>query len=672
VNDVASINIDAKLVRNDRNRDRAAGGGTNSTADLADTIELANGCACERGRRGGRGAAGAFLVSFSGRGRGCLGRLDCQALRSRPRPGLRPRPLLSPPPPAAPPPGCNLQDELFASFEQVLALADKRGEPYARIVLENSGVAEPHVRRGGPRRGRHPRGRRGAQGQLAAPGGRAPPPEAAPAGSSSACACTHCTPSYPPPSPAVHPRQLCRGRGGGAPPDGARLPGHPGDAGGLVHLHPGLREQVGPGWGWGLGELRWFHPAAPAVLRLWAANGRRAAGGLLRVRGLLPDARAAARAPPRLPVASRPELGDGGNMRPVVDLLVEQVGGGERGGAWEAARGSGGRGRKTGTAASVGFLPLSHPTPLKLTCKTHDPPPPHTQRLSAPTLCSSTRPTSRRAAPTATASRSWGRSWRRSTPWRRSWRASTARCEPRLGARRPRPILAPAAPPASRLRRALSTSNPGVSTLPVRARPLRPPAPQRSTWSECLAAACTASWRTSTQRASTAAPSPRRAPPPRTSRAAPAATATAARRAAAGTTTRTARRAAARARPRRRPRRARRMARTGTSAARRAARAATATAMATARTSATATATAPTTTAATATATATATGTGTGTATSTRSAPRRAPRSDLASAALSTTGGAPSTRSGARPAGRGSAGGRRAPGRPSGAGRGST
>ncbi|GFR40301.1 hypothetical protein Agub_g483 [Astrephomene gubernaculifera] len=79
VNDVAAINVDAKLVRNDKNR-----GGTNTTADLTDTIELANGCAC-----------------------------------------------------------CNIQDELFASFEQVLALADKRGEPYTRIVLENSGVAEP-------------------------------------------------------------------------------------------------------------------------------------------------------------------------------------------------------------------------------------------------------------------------------------------------------------------------------------------------------------------------------------------------------------------------------------------------------------------------------------------------------------------------------------------------
>lgn len=49
MNDVASINIDAKLVRNDRNRSR--GDTVNTTADLADTIELANGCACEWCRR---------------------------------------------------------------------------------------------------------------------------------------------------------------------------------------------------------------------------------------------------------------------------------------------------------------------------------------------------------------------------------------------------------------------------------------------------------------------------------------------------------------------------------------------------------------------------------------------------------------------------------------------
>lgn len=49
VNDVAAINIDAKLVRNDRNRAREDQ--INTTADLADTIELANGCACKAWRQ---------------------------------------------------------------------------------------------------------------------------------------------------------------------------------------------------------------------------------------------------------------------------------------------------------------------------------------------------------------------------------------------------------------------------------------------------------------------------------------------------------------------------------------------------------------------------------------------------------------------------------------------
>ncbi|KAK9905575.1 hypothetical protein WJX75_002363 [Coccomyxa subellipsoidea] len=82
VNDVANVNIDAKLIRNDRNRGPT--NGTKTTSDLTDTIELANGCAC-----------------------------------------------------------CSIQDELFASFEQLLALADKKGTTYDRFVLENSGVAEP-------------------------------------------------------------------------------------------------------------------------------------------------------------------------------------------------------------------------------------------------------------------------------------------------------------------------------------------------------------------------------------------------------------------------------------------------------------------------------------------------------------------------------------------------
>ena len=37
--------MDAKLIRNDRARRQPSS--VNSTADLADTIELANGCACE-------------------------------------------------------------------------------------------------------------------------------------------------------------------------------------------------------------------------------------------------------------------------------------------------------------------------------------------------------------------------------------------------------------------------------------------------------------------------------------------------------------------------------------------------------------------------------------------------------------------------------------------------
>ena len=93
VNDVASVNIDAKLIRNtgreqagDGGGDGEAAGGSNSksTADLTDTIELANGCAC-----------------------------------------------------------CSIADELFDSFENLLNIAKKRGITYDRIVLENSGVAEP-------------------------------------------------------------------------------------------------------------------------------------------------------------------------------------------------------------------------------------------------------------------------------------------------------------------------------------------------------------------------------------------------------------------------------------------------------------------------------------------------------------------------------------------------
>ena len=40
-------------------------------------------------------------------------------------------------------PGCSVQEELFMSFEQVLAVSDRNRTPFDRIVLENSGVAEP-------------------------------------------------------------------------------------------------------------------------------------------------------------------------------------------------------------------------------------------------------------------------------------------------------------------------------------------------------------------------------------------------------------------------------------------------------------------------------------------------------------------------------------------------
>ncbi|GMH35463.1 hypothetical protein BSKO_03331 [Bryopsis sp. KO-2023] len=85
VNDVSGVNIDAKLVRNAQTR----GGGRQdenggAPSAVADMVELQNGCAC-----------------------------------------------------------CSAADELFPAFAQILEMGEKRGEPFDRIVLENSGVAEP-------------------------------------------------------------------------------------------------------------------------------------------------------------------------------------------------------------------------------------------------------------------------------------------------------------------------------------------------------------------------------------------------------------------------------------------------------------------------------------------------------------------------------------------------
>lgn len=81
VNDVASVNVDAKLVRNDAAR------GTATSGELAaDTIEMANGCAC-----------------------------------------------------------CTASDELLDSIDRLLSLSARRGERYDRIIMETSGIAEPQA-----------------------------------------------------------------------------------------------------------------------------------------------------------------------------------------------------------------------------------------------------------------------------------------------------------------------------------------------------------------------------------------------------------------------------------------------------------------------------------------------------------------------------------------------
>ena len=104
MNDVANVNIDAKLIRSNKNKDRE--GNINTTTDLADTIELANGCACE---------------SFS-----CF--TWCRSTSAGCSQVLLARRLLS----CAICAGCNIQDELFDSFEQLLKLADTKGIAYDR------------------------------------------------------------------------------------------------------------------------------------------------------------------------------------------------------------------------------------------------------------------------------------------------------------------------------------------------------------------------------------------------------------------------------------------------------------------------------------------------------------------------------------------------------------
>ena len=123
VNDVAAVNIDAKLIRNQNNTNEAK----SSTSDLAPTIELQNGCACALLHCCMTRCTAPTLPLLQ-HGALCIF-LPCCKQQSQTLTFL--------------PAGCSIQDELFASFEQILGLADKNGVKYDRIVLENSGVAEP-------------------------------------------------------------------------------------------------------------------------------------------------------------------------------------------------------------------------------------------------------------------------------------------------------------------------------------------------------------------------------------------------------------------------------------------------------------------------------------------------------------------------------------------------
>ena len=119
VNDVAAINIDAKLIRNDRTRDN----GPNSTSDLADTIELANGCACELCLH--KIAVLCMLRCLQSSQKALTFRGHLLEQHALPTAGHTPclSSLLCPA-------GCSIQDELFASFEQLLTLADRKGGKY--------------------------------------------------------------------------------------------------------------------------------------------------------------------------------------------------------------------------------------------------------------------------------------------------------------------------------------------------------------------------------------------------------------------------------------------------------------------------------------------------------------------------------------------------------------
>ena len=145
MNDVANVNIDAKLIRNNKNKDRDSS--RNTTKDLADTIELANGCACtpfcclslpqlEAGHHsntaveacppGGLGPVCQLYMHTQNPAPTCCRLLTAtvktSTLQYAGRLNMSARCAA----------GCNIQDELFDSFDQLLDLADRKGISYDR------------------------------------------------------------------------------------------------------------------------------------------------------------------------------------------------------------------------------------------------------------------------------------------------------------------------------------------------------------------------------------------------------------------------------------------------------------------------------------------------------------------------------------------------------------
>ena len=143
VNDVASVNIDAKLIRGAAGPRQDGTAGTATTSDLADTIELANGCACCRWVAGSGSwqhlcsavrCLGPHLPAVChrsashGQGAACCRCHHHHGCTAKPPSVHQPSSALA----LNLFTRCSISDELFGSFENLIKLSDKRGVPYDR------------------------------------------------------------------------------------------------------------------------------------------------------------------------------------------------------------------------------------------------------------------------------------------------------------------------------------------------------------------------------------------------------------------------------------------------------------------------------------------------------------------------------------------------------------